>query len=104
MATVAAGGRITEPIVDEEIDRLRALWREPDRTPGAARMEDLDLFDRAQLSAVLEVCARSRSLSEAGRELFSVSRAKKKAVNDADRLKKYLSRFGIEWNDVQNPR
>jgi transcriptional regulatory protein RtcR len=64
-------------------------------------MEGLDLFDRAQLSAVLEVCARSRSLSEAGRELFSVSRAKKKAVNDADRLRKYLSRFGIGWDDVQ---
>jgi len=101
MATVAAGGRITEPIVDEEIERLRALWKEPGGTAGAARMEELDPFDRAQLSAVLEVCARSRSLSEAGRELFRVSRAKKKAVNDADRLRKYLSRFGIEWSDLK---
>jgi transcriptional regulatory protein RtcR len=101
MATVAAGGRITEPIVDEEIDRLRALWKAPGGAAGAARIEELDLFDRAQLSAVLEVCARSRSLSEAGRELFSVSRAKKKAVNDADRLRKYLSRFGIEWTDLK---
>ncbi|RPH49068.1 MAG: AAA family ATPase [Planctomycetota bacterium] len=101
MATVAAGGRITEPLVDEEIERLRARWKEPGGSAGAARMEELDLFDRAQLSAVLEVCARSQSLSEAGRELFRVSRAKKKAVNDADRLRKYLSRFGIEWSDLK---
>lgn len=109
MATVAEGGRITEPVVDEEIGRLRLLWKEPQGTDGdsrmeellGARMDDLDLFDRAQLSAVLDVCGRSRSLSEAGRTLFAASREKKKAVNDADRLRKYLSRFGVEWSDLQ---
>jgi transcriptional regulatory protein RtcR len=71
---------------------------------GPVRASGLDLFDRAQLSAVVDVCRRSRSLSEAGRELYAASRAKKKTANDADRLKKYLARFGIEWSDLQTPR
>ncbi len=110
MATLAGGGRITEPVVQEEIARLREVWKEPaagsgdsrlDAILGPARASELDLFDRAQLSAVVDVCARSRSLSEAGRALFAASRAKKKAVNDADRLRKYIARFGLEWSDVQ---
>ncbi|HUR38587.1 MAG TPA: sigma 54-dependent transcriptional regulator, partial [Planctomycetota bacterium] len=93
--------------------RLRDLWRGPatgdadgllDEVLGPARATTLDLFDRAQLSAVLEVCRRSKSLSEAGRELFAASRAKKKAPNDADRLRKYLARFGIEWSELQSPK
>jgi transcriptional regulatory protein RtcR len=53
---------------------------------------EIDLFDQRQLETVLEVC-RSASLSEAGRELFAVSRLKKANPNDADRLRKSL-RFG----------
>jgi transcriptional regulatory protein RtcR len=113
MATLAGGGRITEPVVEEEISRLRDLWRSSATGDAEGRLEEvlgpvrasgLDLFDRAQLSAVVDVCRRSRSLSEAGRELYAASRAKKKTANDADRLKKYLARFGIEWSDLQTPR
>jgi len=113
MATLGGGGRITEPIVEEEIARLRDVWKEPAGAPGESRVDevlgparsaDLDLFDRTQLASVIDVCSRSRSLSDAGRTLFAASRAKKKAVNDADRLRKYLARFGIDWGDLQNPR
>lgn len=34
-------------------------------------------------------------LSEAGRALFSASRARRTSANDADRLRKYLARFGL---------
>jgi sigma54-dependent transcription regulator len=34
------------------------------------------------------------------RRLFSASRARKASVNDADRLRKYLSRFGVTWSHV----
>ena len=110
MATLAPGGRITEPIVEEEIARLRERWTEPaggdddrlERLLGPARAAEIDLFDRAQLSAVLEVCVRSRSLSDAGRTLFAASRARKKAVNDADRLRKYLARFGLVWGALRD--
>jgi transcriptional regulatory protein RtcR len=29
--------------------------------------------------------------------LFGVSRHKRSVVNDSDRLKKYLQRFGLDW-------
>jgi hypothetical protein len=32
--------------------------------------------------------------------LFSASRSRKATTNDADRLRKYLNRFGIEWAQI----
>jgi transcriptional regulatory protein RtcR len=60
----------------------------------------MDLFDRLQLKAVIEVCQQADSLSDAGRQLFGVSRQAKVQPNDADRLRKYLGRFGLEWGEV----
>jgi len=54
-----------------------------------------------QLEDVLRVCSACQTLSEAGRLLFSVSRAAKRTSNDADRLRKYLARFGLEWQPVR---
>ncbi|WP_043711835.1 RNA repair transcriptional activator RtcR [Corallococcus macrosporus] len=112
MATLAAGGRITRDVVDEELERLREQWR-PSGAKAATVTTDLvaellgerlaselDRFDRVQLADVLSVCRASRSLSDAGRVLFAQSRAQKKSVNDADRLKKYLARFGLTWADL----
>ncbi len=112
MATLAAGGRITAADVAEETARLRAAWRAGDRPGGP---EDpllagvlgeegaagLDRFDRVQLADVLGVIRESRTLSEAGRRLFEVSRGSKKQPNDADRLRKYLDRFGIDWRSIR---
>ncbi|MDC0709197.1 RNA repair transcriptional activator RtcR [Stigmatella sp. ncwal1] len=112
MATLAPGGRITRENVDEELERLRAQWRQgPAPAPGAAEdlvqevlgaglAAELDRFDRVQLADVLAVCRQSRSLSEAGRGLFARSRERKQSPNDADRLRKYLARFGLGWGDV----
>ncbi|RBL69756.1 AAA family ATPase [Pseudomonas sp. MWU13-2625] len=105
MATLADSGRIDQAQVQEEIDRLRYAWGltqadgMSDELPGDA--ESMDLFDRLQLKAVLDVCRQADSLSDAGRRLFGVSRQAKAQPNDADRLRKYLSRFGIEWADLQ---
>jgi len=109
MATLAPGGRISTHIVEEEIKRLLASWSAPDESPPPAALqefldkkqfEELDLFDRAQLAFVVDVCKRSRSLSEAGRTLFSASRTRKAFSNDADRLRKYLARFGVEFSRI----
>lgn len=105
MGTLAPGGRISREVVEEEIARLTQSWADPREAAaplplaGLApeQVEAMDLFDRAQLAQVLEVCARSRSLSEAGRTLFGASRGRKASANDADRLRKYLARFGLEW-------
>jgi transcriptional regulatory protein RtcR len=108
MATLAPGGRISTHIVEEEVKRLLASWS-PGESPSPAdlqefldhrQLEELDLFDRAQLAFVVDVCRRSRSLSEAGRTLFGVSRTRKTFSNDADRLRKYLARFGVEFSRI----
>jgi transcriptional regulatory protein RtcR len=109
MATLAPGGRITVEVVDEEIARLRAAWHEPaggDEEALAAilgpeRLAELDLFDRVQLAQAIRICRTSRSLAEAGRKLFAVSRQKKKVANDADRIRKYVASFGLEWGVVR---
>ena len=111
MATLAPGGRITRRQVEAEIARLRrargataadgAVTDLVDRVLlGRDAPRRLDRFDRVQLEDVLRVCRASSSLSEAGRALFA-SRARKKAsANDADRLRKYLARFGLDWQTV----
>lgn len=108
MATLASGGRIDEGDVGDEVERLRALWAEDaasddglGRFLDGERLAALDPFDRVQLAFVLRVCAESASLSEAGRRLFSASRARRATVNDADRVRKYLARFGLAWGDTR---
>lgn len=110
MATLSPKGRIDTDCVDAEIERLRRLWS-GQRDDGAGVLADLlpietldeiDLFDRVQLTEVIRVCQRSRSLSGAGRLLFAASRARRSSANDADRLRKYLARFGLDWMSVQS--
>jgi transcriptional regulatory protein RtcR len=114
MATLAGGGRITEAVVNEEIGRLERLWRSAsgadvrdallEQVLTAEMRAAVDPFDRVQLAEVLRTCLASPSLSEAGRRLFSVSRGRKAAPNDADRLRKYLARFGLEWKSLKTVR
>lgn len=109
MATLAASGRIGVEAVEEEIARLKAGWTRETATSddemlaglvGGERLAAMDLFDRVQLAAVVRVCRSARSLSAAGRVLFAASRNAKSSTNDADRLKKYLARFGLAWTSV----
>jgi transcriptional regulatory protein RtcR len=107
MATLATSGRIDEDLVREETARLLGQWRpqasqsdDPLSAVLGAKAEQLDQFDRVQLTEVVRVCQRSRSLSEAGRTLFAVSRLARKTANDADRLQKYLARFALGWDQV----
>jgi transcriptional regulatory protein RtcR len=111
MCTAAAGGRITTEIVDDEIGRLKGAWcaagSQDSRLRGLlseAALAELDLFDRVQLEAVVGLAGECRSLSETGRRLFANSRARKASANDADRLRKYLARFALSWDQLRSPR
>lgn len=89
--------------VDEEVQRLRTQWRSAEPEDGLDALlggRALDRFDRVQLAEVVRVCRASSSLSSAGRTLFAVSRQQRTTVNDADRLRKYLSRHGLSWSDL----
>ncbi len=119
LATLADSGRIGEALVQAEVARLRWLWQPASDArnglavvPGELGREGLvellgdeavasmDLFDQLQLAAVLQVCRQSRTLSDAGRVLFQASRTQRTVVNDADRLRKYLARFGLAWEQL----
>ncbi len=109
MATLAPKGRITLSEVEAEIERLLGGWRDVadhGRTLecyvlGEKQRAEIDPFDLAQLDFVLKVCRESKTLSDAGRKLYAVSRSKRRVMNDADRLKKYLLRFGLKWDDLK---
>jgi len=106
LATLARGGRIDRALVADECNRLRAAWGSAPTHTGALVKRvlpdrPLDRFDEAQLEAVLAVCRTSTSLSAAGRSLFAESRKQKSSTNDADRLRKYLARFELEFEAIR---
>jgi transcriptional regulatory protein RtcR len=128
MATLADGGRIDGEAVGVEIARLQAAGRGGgvgvgvggvgvggvggvgggwvDADDGLARLlgeraDELDRFDRVQLADVVAVCTTAPSLSAAGRVLFARSLASRTTKNDADRLRKYLVRFGIDFETIR---
>lgn len=116
LGTLAPDGRITEELVREELARLRADWRReaavaPQPLGAESISEDaallaellgeeaaaaIDPFDQVQLTFAVRCCRRHASLAAAGRELFAASRQRRRVTNDADRLRKYLLRHGIE--------
>jgi transcriptional regulatory protein RtcR len=106
---LAKGGRVSETLVGEEIQRLRETWRPKPASESAAELDNvlgteaaakLDRFERVQLADVIAVCRQANTISEAGRTLFANSRQKRSQTNDADRLRKYLNRFGLSWRDI----
>ena len=85
---------------------LRHSWAAPGQADPSRQIlgdaaEQLDLFDRCQLNTVIDTCRNSASLSEAGRRLFAHSRQEKKQNNDADRLRKYLARFELSFEQLR---
>jgi transcriptional regulatory protein RtcR len=113
MATLAESARIRVEDVLEEEERLLDAWRRGDPSRPALtasstlasvltkqEISEIDLFDAVQLDLVVKTCRESRSLSEAGRKLFAASRTKKETPNDADRLRKYLARFGLTFEQI----
>jgi len=109
MATLATSGRISVEILEAELARLRQAWKEPADEDSAAlnsvlsekELSKIDDFDRVQLNHVVSICQQSHTLSEAGRKLFNVTRSQRKITNDADRLRKYLARFDLDWDKVK---
>ncbi len=107
MATLSSGGRIDLETVREEIERARRFCRVSDSDTelalllGSDYSERFDLFDLEQLKKVIEICRKSKNQAEAGKKLFAVSRKSKQSSNDSDRLRKYLSRFDLDFLTLQ---
>jgi transcriptional regulatory protein RtcR len=50
---------------------------------------------------VIEVCIRHKNQAAAGRYLYANSRDKLKNPNDSDRLRKYLMKFGLRFDELK---
>ena len=115
LATLASGGRITETMVEQEISRLRYDWSsfqadsmttaepKPDKLDEIVHdsvLATIDHFDQVQLMEVVRVCRQSRSLAEAGRKLFNISRTQRTTQNDSHRLRVYLQKYGLTFADL----
>jgi transcriptional regulatory protein RtcR len=113
MGTLARAGRITVEAVEHEIKRLHIKWPIAGDASNSKfrvdllrelltehQLDEIDPFDRVQLEYVVRTCRDCRTLSEAGRSLFAVSRQRRSQANDADRLRKYLLRFELEWERI----
>lgn len=108
LCTLAPRGRITRAMVSAEIETLQADWKSAQSNDDFKLVadvmgdaaSDVDPFDLVQLAEVIRTCRKSSSLSAAGRALFAVSRSKRKTQNDADRLRKYLGKFDLEWSGI----
>lgn len=110
LCTLASRGRITVAKVEEEISVLQKQWDDTSLNPDSQlliahlgqKARQVDPFDVPQLANVIRTCQQSPTLSAAGRSLFSASRAAKTSKNDADRLRKYLGRFELNWDDLRS--
>ena len=114
MGILAGESRIDSELVREEWARLEQGWHrlaassEGVKPDGKALLQEvlgeraatLDLFDAEQVLCVIRECRKAHTLSEAGRRLFSESRKARQRPNDADRLRKYLARFNLAWENV----
>ncbi|MEM9630437.1 MAG: RNA repair transcriptional activator RtcR [Pseudomonadota bacterium] len=108
LCTLSPRARITLSLVEQEIEALERQWKSAEIDPDEALLSELigetadqiDPFDKVQLAHVIRTCRKSPTLSAAGRALFSASRKIKKSQNDADRLRKYLDKFGLAWSNV----
>ncbi|MCZ4350893.1 RNA repair transcriptional activator RtcR family protein [Roseovarius aestuarii] len=105
LCTLAPRGRITRSQVEDEIATLERRWRAASSDSDAKLVKQfvdrpLDSFDNSQLANVIRTCQTSQSISDAGRTLFAVSREDRASRNDADRLRKYLRKFDLNWSDL----
>ncbi len=114
MATLASGGRITEEVVAEEIQRLQHDWQiflQEEKTSDPVQQTrgflspqihpQLDRYEHIQLAAIADICRQSQSLAEAGRKLFDKSREQKKQTNDSHRLRQILAKYGLKFEDLK---
>ena len=114
MGVLSEGGRIDEENVAQEIERLKTDWRESSKSAAtsmdsvnrlaefmsADAVSKLDLYDHILINGLIDVCADSRSMAEAGRKLFNHSRTQKSSTNDSHRIKQILDKYGIRFQDL----
>lgn len=117
LGTLAESDWIEVADVQAEIARLHQSWNiGKSDSAGQAQLTrngqgskdwaqhfglELDLFDKTQFNAVIQTLSACSSMAQAGRILFGVSRGKKMSTNDSDRVKKYLAKYNLTFDEVR---
>lgn len=111
LATLADDARITVSDVELETGILRS--KSKGTAPAGAQFplvqrvlssEDCgvrDLFELAQVEAVLFALQTTSNMAQAGRKLFACTRLQKSTVNDSDRVRKLLTAWGLSYADLK---
>ncbi|CAM4114187.1 RNA repair transcriptional activator RtcR [Psychrobacter arenosus] len=60
----------------------------------------IDPFEAVQLAYVIGVCQQHKNQAAAGRYLYANSREQLKSPNDSDRLRKYLLKFNLKFDEL----
>jgi transcriptional regulatory protein RtcR len=113
LGTLAQDARITQDDVSVEIacmskSQVRSNEKESEKYPlarkilGNDRVENIDLFEIAQIETVLLAMKTTSNMAEASRTLFACSRLNKSSTNDSSRLRKVLLSWGISYTEVKS--
>ncbi len=97
--------------VQAEIGRLKHLWAGYGNSQAvedidlsefldSATLQQLDEFEKIQLRGVIKICIKSKNQADAGRRLFAQSRKQLKNANDSDRVRKFLLKYGLKFEDL----
>jgi transcriptional regulatory protein RtcR len=114
MSTLCEAGRISAEDVRMECESLKSSWGFGSEGEKSTSTENLprdrasllidgaiDAFDRAQIEAVLLAIKTTDSMAAAGRQLFGASRLSKDKPNDSDRVRKFLTRWNLDYATVK---
>lgn len=112
MATLSDGGRINTENVINEIENLNYLWHsnsdyradpvELDELVAKDVLEKMDYIEKIELSAVINMCKKSKDAATASRALYDKSRLRRKTRNDSHRLLQYLKKYDIHFDDIKS--
>jgi hypothetical protein len=91
----AAVERWLRPLLLIPMPSLRIEGLYPALLSAVIAIADAPISRHDDLHERRQPAERGRSM--AGRTLFRASRTRRASANDADRLRKYLQRFGLDW-------
>lgn len=94
LSNTKSGSRFASDVIEQNSDKVLAQYLDEET------LATIDPFEAIQLAYVIEVCMSHKNQATAGRYLYANSRNKLKSPNDSDRLRKYLMKFGLKFDEL----
>lgn len=94
LSNTKSESRFDSDVMEQNSDKVLAQYLDEET------LATIDPFEAIQLAYVIEVCMSHKNQATAGRYLYANSRDKLKSPNDSDRLRKYLMKFGLKFDEL----